>query len=308
MISYVLVLIVSRTTGHTTQALLEGPMSLDMCEQQVREARYNDGDAVTRKSPICMSAEESVKVLTANGCLQTPGPNPHWPTLHFDCAAAREAAPALAQEPRITPSSPSAPGQRSASTHAQVPSDASSHRSAVHAHDTPEPPPRRAASGRTPHEASSSSAPTRLAVVAPPPPSQQLVAPEPPPAAPPHPAARAPYHRRYHLSAAAEALVRHAHSQAGAGDYAGATSTIERALRIDQGSSPLLWIELGRIHMAEGNAAQADGLYRKALAQAAGDSEVQARAWGLIAQSLRAQGRNEEAQDAERQADAGAGE
>jgi Flp pilus assembly protein TadD len=84
----------------------------------------------------------------------------------------------------------------------------------------------------------------------------------------------------------------------GARQYAVAAATIERALHIEQGN-PLLWIELGRVRMAEGNAAQADGLYRKALTLAAGDGETEARAWGLIAESLRARGRNQEAAEAE---------
>jgi Flp pilus assembly protein TadD len=96
-------------------------------------------------------------------------------------------------------------------------------------------------------------------------------------------------------------LVTQAHTQAGAGEFAAAGATLERALRIEP-DNPLLWIELGRLQMQEGNAAQADGMGRKALALATGDAAAQASAWSLIADSLRAQGRNQEAADADRHA------
>jgi len=80
-----------------------------------------------------------------------------------------------------------------------------------------------------------------------------------------------------------------------------ATATVERALRIEP-DNPLLWIELGRIRQSEGNAAQADSMARKALALAGGDPYVQEAAWRLIAESLRARGRNQEASEAERRA------
>jgi Tfp pilus assembly protein PilF len=107
--------------------------------------------------------------------------------------------------------------------------------------------------------------------------------------------------KQFHLGAAASALVTHAHAQSRLGHHDLAASTIERALRIEP-ENPLLWIELGHVRMDEGHAAQADGLYRKALSLAAGDSQIQASAWLLIAETLRARGRNLEAADAERRA------
>lgn len=80
-----------------------------------------------------------------------------------------------------------------------------------------------------------------------------------------------------------------------------AGATLERALRIEPGN-PLLWIELGRVQMEEGNAAQADGMGRKALVLASGDPAAQAAAWHLIADSLRARGRNAEALEADQRA------
>ena len=45
--------------------------------------------------------------------------------------------------------------------------------------------------------------------------------------------------------------------QAASGDFGQAAATLERALRIEP-DNPLLWIELGRIRLAESNPAQAD--------------------------------------------------
>jgi tetratricopeptide (TPR) repeat protein len=107
--------------------------------------------------------------------------------------------------------------------------------------------------------------------------------------------------KQFRLGTAAAALVTQAHAQSKLGRHELAAATIERALRIEP-ENPLLWIELGQVRMDQGQAAQADGLYRKALALAAGDSQVEASAWILIAESLRARGRNLEAADAERRA------
>jgi len=107
--------------------------------------------------------------------------------------------------------------------------------------------------------------------------------------------------RQFHLGPATTALVAQAQRQAGGGDYGPAAATLERAVRIEP-DNPLVWIELGRVHLSEGNAAQADALGRKALALATGDPAAQASAWRLIADSLRARGRDTDAYDAERRA------
>jgi tetratricopeptide (TPR) repeat protein len=127
------------------------------------------------------------------------------------------------------------------------------------------------------------------------------------PAVPP-PAATAPAERpatqppkAFHLGAAATALLAQAERQAGSGDYTTASATLERAVRIEP-DNPLVWIELGRMHLSEGNAGQADALGRKALSLATGDAAAQASAWRLIADSLRARGRNADAYDADRRA------
>jgi tetratricopeptide (TPR) repeat protein len=107
--------------------------------------------------------------------------------------------------------------------------------------------------------------------------------------------------RQFRLGAAANSLVTQAHAQASSGDYGQAAATLERAQRIEP-DNPLLWIELGRVRLAENNAAQADAMGRKALALATGDAAAQASAWHLIADSLKARGRNGEAAEAEQKA------
>ncbi|MBS0578718.1 MAG: tetratricopeptide repeat protein [Proteobacteria bacterium] len=105
--------------------------------------------------------------------------------------------------------------------------------------------------------------------------------------------------KQFRLSSASQALVTQAHQQSGSGDYAGAAATLERALRIEP-DNPLLWTELGRIRLGENNPAQAEAMGRKALALATGDPAAQSSAWHLIAESLRARGKNAEAAEADR--------
>jgi tetratricopeptide (TPR) repeat protein len=119
--------------------------------------------------------------------------------------------------------------------------------------------------------------------------------PTPPPVPPP---------KQFRLGAASSALVGQARKLADQGEFASAIATLERAQRIEP-ENPLLWIELGRVHQEEGNAAQADSMGRKALALATGDPSAQSAAWRLIADSLRSRGRNQEASEALRRAEGG---
>jgi cytochrome c-type biogenesis protein CcmH/NrfG len=84
------------------------------------------------------------------------------------------------------------------------------------------------------------------------------------------------------------------------GDLDGASSTLDRALRIEP-NNPLLWVELGRLRLAESNPHQAEVCGRKALVLASGDRATQAQAGRLLADALRTQQRNEEAVEVERQ-------
>jgi tetratricopeptide (TPR) repeat protein len=132
----------------------------------------------------------------------------------------------------------------------------------------------------------------------------------PPPGAPPgatvapRPAPQPPYAppaRQFRLGPAATALVAQAHAQAKSGEYPAAGATLERALRIEP-DDPLIWIELGRLQLDQHDPGQADGMGRKALALAEADPSAQAAAYRLIADALRAQGRNPEAVDADQHA------
>jgi cytochrome c-type biogenesis protein CcmH/NrfG len=84
------------------------------------------------------------------------------------------------------------------------------------------------------------------------------------------------------------------------GDFDGASSTLDRALRIEP-NNPLLWIELGRVRLAESDPRQAEGCARKALALASGDHGAQQQAGRLLADALRGQQRNQEARAVESQ-------
>jgi tetratricopeptide (TPR) repeat protein len=117
---------------------------------------------------------------------------------------------------------------------------------------------------------------------------------------PPLPAPPAPPTRENHLSPATRSLVMQAKALMSHGDLDGASSTLDRALRIEP-NNPLLWIELGRLRLAESDAHQAEGCGRKALVLASGDRGTQAQAGRLLADALRAQQRNQEAVEVERQ-------
>jgi tetratricopeptide (TPR) repeat protein len=99
------------------------------------------------------------------------------------------------------------------------------------------------------------------------------------------------------LSPASKALVTQAQGQRKRGDLPGAAVSLDRALRIEP-NNPLLWIELGRLRMDQGNFPQAEGMGRKALAMSIGDDGTQSQAWQLIGESYRARGRNTQAEEA----------
>jgi Flp pilus assembly protein TadD len=117
---------------------------------------------------------------------------------------------------------------------------------------------------------------------------------------PPSPPRAPPAARENHLSPATLSLVTQSRTLASHGDLDGASSTLDRALRIEP-NNPLLWIELGRLRLAEGDAHQAEGCGRKALSVASGDRAAQSQAGRLLADALRAQRRNQEAIEIERQ-------
>jgi Flp pilus assembly protein TadD len=123
---------------------------------------------------------------------------------------------------------------------------------------------------------------------------------QPNPSEPQRPAAAPPPVRENHLSAATLSLVTQSRQLSSHGDLDGASSTLDRALRIEP-NNPLVWIELGRLRLAESNPHQAESCGRKALALASGDRAAQRQAGRLLADALRAQQRNQEAHAVENQ-------
>ncbi|WP_293856262.1 tetratricopeptide repeat protein [Steroidobacter sp.] len=100
------------------------------------------------------------------------------------------------------------------------------------------------------------------------------------------------------MSAASRALVNQAQVQLQSKNYPVAASSIERALRIEP-DNPLLWIELGKVRQAEGNYVQAENMGRKAASMSVNAPKANSSAWSLIAESLRARGKNQEAREAQ---------
>jgi tetratricopeptide (TPR) repeat protein len=137
--------------------------------------------------------------------------------------------------------------------------------------------------GQRPREATRSGVPTTdgsasgveaSGAVAPP-----AVAPAPPEPGQPAPVVAA--RPRSETAAATQSLLAQSRAARAAGSYSQASATIERALRIAP-SDPQLWVELGEIQLASGDAAQAATLARKALTLAADDSAVIADAQKLL--------------------------
>jgi hypothetical protein len=109
--------------------------------------------------------------------------------------------------------------------------------------------------------------------------------------------------RSYNLNAATRALASQAETQRKGKHFMQAAATLERALRIEP-NNPLLWLAYGELRMDEGNYAQAENMGRKAVTSASGDPRTQSNAWRLIADSLKARDKNNEAQQAYARANA----
>lgn len=80
---------------------------------------------------------------------------------------------------------------------------------------------------------------------------------------------------------ASASLLEQSRQQQTEGDYAAATASIERALRIEPNNASL-WVELAEIKMAEGDADQAEAMARKALTLSDNDRSIENRANRLI--------------------------
>jgi Tfp pilus assembly protein PilF len=82
-------------------------------------------------------------------------------------------------------------------------------------------------------------------------------------------------------SGASQTLLEQSRAERDAGDYSQASALLERALRIDP-NNPVLWVELGELHLTAGNDAQAAAMARKALTLASGERAVEAQAERLL--------------------------
>ena len=144
--------------------------------------------------------------------------------------------------------------------------------------------------------------PAQRVVVAPPP---VATTPEPTPApAPPLPTVveppPAPPAREFHLGPAAQSLVNQAHAQASRGELPAASTTLDRAIRIEP-QNPLVWLELARLRLSDGDPRQAESCARKALSLGSASPTARIAAGRVLADALRAQHRDAEARDLESQ-------
>ena len=85
------------------------------------------------------------------------------------------------------------------------------------------------------------------------------------------------------------ALLTTAQQQQGGGDLNGASSSLERAQRIAPREPQVLY-KLAQVRLAQGDAAQAEQLARRALTYANGRPDLQGSLWNIIAQSRDKQG------------------
>ncbi len=87
-------------------------------------------------------------------------------------------------------------------------------------------------------------------------------------------------------------LLDEAERKRASGDLAGASVSIERAMRIQAGN-PWLSLELAAIRLEQGNARQAELLAQRALAQSGGDRQLQSKCWSMTAKARQAAGDTE---------------
>ncbi len=119
---------------------------------------------------------------------------------------------------------------------------------------------------------------------------EPLPLPLPAPAPPPAPS-----------NAAVTNLLQSAEAQLEAGNLEQAAASLERALRIEPRNASI-WYDLGQIRLAQTRYDQAESLATKSNSLAAGNPQLQARNWRLIAQARRGAGDLEGAATADAQA------
>jgi len=85
------------------------------------------------------------------------------------------------------------------------------------------------------------------------------------------------------------ALLTAARDQEGRGDLGGASSSLERAMRIAP-REPQVFYRLAQVRLAQGDAAQAEQMAQRGLSYAGGRPTLQAGLWELIARAREQQG------------------
>jgi predicted Zn-dependent protease len=118
----------------------------------------------------------------------------------------------------------------------------------------------------------------------------------PPPGTAPAPAP-APESAARTETIAIASLLDGARADTAAGRLANAAASLERALRIEP-RNPRLWQELARVHLKQGDYAQAESTAARSNSWAGGDSGLRAENWRLIAQAREARGDAEGARSA----------
>jgi tetratricopeptide (TPR) repeat protein len=96
------------------------------------------------------------------------------------------------------------------------------------------------------------------------------------------------------ITPASRSLLQTSRDQSASGNYIQAAAALERAIRIEP-AQPLLWLELGRVRLLEGDYNQAEQLGRKARTLSVGNAMAEAQSVQLIADALRGQGRYHDA-------------
>jgi cytochrome c-type biogenesis protein CcmH/NrfG len=91
---------------------------------------------------------------------------------------------------------------------------------------------------------------------------------------------------------AVQGLLDSARADIDAGRLDKATASLERALRIEP-RNPWLWQELARVHLRQGNYAQAESFAARSNSWAAGDKTLQSVNWHLIGEARARRGDGE---------------
>jgi Tfp pilus assembly protein PilF len=97
-------------------------------------------------------------------------------------------------------------------------------------------------------------------------------------------------------------LLEAARADVAAGKLPNAAASLERALRIEP-RNPRLWQELARVHLKQGDYAQAESTARRSNSWAGSDGALRAENWRLIAQAREARGDGDGARSALEQAE-----